>query len=62
MGWVLLLAALLVGMVVSLRFLGSDQTQAVILFFLALFSCRLQGFYIFHWSGRRPKGDPEPLP
>ena len=27
----------------------------------ALFSCRLQGFYIFHWSGRRPKGDPEPL-
>ncbi len=38
MGWVLLLAALLVGMVVSLRFLGSDQTQAVILFFLALFS------------------------
>ena len=37
-GWVLLLAAVLVGMVVGLRFLGSEQTQPVILFFLALFS------------------------
>ena len=48
-GWVLLLAALLAGAVLSLRFLGSDQSQLLILGLLAFFA--MAGvFFLFAWA------------
>ncbi len=48
-GWVLLLAAVLAGAVLSLRFLGSEQAQPLILGLLAFFA--MAGvFFLFAWA------------
>ncbi|WP_445502824.1 cell cycle histidine kinase CckA [Microvirga sp. G4-2] len=48
-GWVLLLAALLAGAVMSLRYLGSEQAQPLILGLLAFFA--MAGvFFLFAWA------------
>ncbi|PVE23669.1 hybrid sensor histidine kinase/response regulator [Microvirga sp. KLBC 81] len=48
-GWVLLLAAVLAGAVLSLRYLGSEQAQPLILGLLAFFA--MAGvFFLFAWA------------
>jgi two-component system, cell cycle sensor histidine kinase and response regulator CckA len=62
-GWVLLLAAVLAGAVLSLRYLNSDQAQLLILSLLAFFA--MAGvFFLFAWaigvvqfSGRTVRND-----
>ncbi|MXQ10006.1 cell cycle histidine kinase CckA [Microvirga makkahensis] len=62
-GWVLLLAAVLAGAVLSLRFLGNEQAQPLILGLLAFFA--MAGvFFLFAWAigvvqfaGQAPRND-----